>query len=342
MMKNKAEAIDFLKGYSILTIVLYHIGQIMPLGNLLAKLINFGGTGVHTFIFVSGFGLYLSHLKKPLSFLDFIKKRISKIYTPYIILVVLSALIALVIPVYPNSWYAFFGHVFLYKMFDDSIIGSYGYQLWFISTIIQLYLLFPALTRFKENSHPVVFLLTGLFLSIGWGVLLMLTNHGDIRAWGSFCLQYIWEFMLGMYCAALYFKNGFQFWAISKIYLLILSVAGIGLYGLMALKLGVLGHTFNDMPALFGYTAFSLLLYSFQVPWLNKSILFIAGISYPLYLIHFLVLRLMDVGAKYFQLAFSWPLAVLSILLCLLAAIGFDRLLQLLPGGTKKMSALGK
>jgi peptidoglycan/LPS O-acetylase OafA/YrhL len=74
-MQKKIEVIDFLKGYSMLSIVIYHIGQELNLPGAVAKMINFGGTGVHTFIFVSGFGLYLSHLRRPLSFVLFLRKR---------------------------------------------------------------------------------------------------------------------------------------------------------------------------------------------------------------------------------------------------------------------------
>jgi len=129
-MQKKIEVIDFLKGYSMLSIVIYHIGQQLILPGVLGHMIDFGGTGVHTFIFVSGFGLYLSHLRRPLSFVAFLKKRFSKIYVPYVVTVIVSALIALVVPIYPVSAFAFFGHVFLYKMFFADITGSYGYQLW--------------------------------------------------------------------------------------------------------------------------------------------------------------------------------------------------------------------
>jgi peptidoglycan/LPS O-acetylase OafA/YrhL len=65
-MKNKIEVIDFIKGYSILTIVLFHYFQGIQLSSLFSKAINFGGTGTHTFLFCSGFGLYLSHLRNPI------------------------------------------------------------------------------------------------------------------------------------------------------------------------------------------------------------------------------------------------------------------------------------
>ena len=148
-MKNKIEVIDFIKGYSILSIVLFHYCQRLHLPSLLSKAINFGGTGIHTFLFASGFGLFLSHLPKPLGYGDFLKKRFTKIYIPYIIIVTLSALISLVIPLYENTWNNYFSHVFIYKMFDNHLIGTYGYQLWFISTIIQFYLLFPLIVNLR-------------------------------------------------------------------------------------------------------------------------------------------------------------------------------------------------
>ena len=57
-MKNHFELVDFLKGYAIFTIVLFHLllGQVT---GVLGTAINFGGAGVHIFVLCSGFGLYL-------------------------------------------------------------------------------------------------------------------------------------------------------------------------------------------------------------------------------------------------------------------------------------------
>ena len=48
------EIIDFLKGYSIFTIVVFHYLQFLGLPHPLSELINFGGTGVHLFVLLSG------------------------------------------------------------------------------------------------------------------------------------------------------------------------------------------------------------------------------------------------------------------------------------------------
>ena len=75
-VKKKIEVIDFIKGYSILSIVLFHYCQGIKLPFLLSKAINFGGTGIHTFLFASGFGLYLSHLRQPLGYARFFKETV--------------------------------------------------------------------------------------------------------------------------------------------------------------------------------------------------------------------------------------------------------------------------
>lgn len=314
-----------MKGYSILTIVIFHLGQAMQLPLLMTQLINFGGTGVHAFIFVSGFGLYLSHLRKPLSYPQFLKKRFTKIYLPYIIIVALSALVSLFIPVYDNSLYAFLGHVFLYKMFDENIIGSYGYQFWFISTIIQLYLVFPVIIRLKKQMKDLNFILLGIVITICWGLFIFFINRSEFRIWGSCFLQFIWEFMLGMVCAKKFYETGYAFWNQRKITLTLVACAGLCLYCLMALKMGVIGHVFNDIPALFGYTALGLLIFNFRVALINNFILFTAKISYPLFLIHILVLRLIQVTYQDLSLAFTWITAAVTLLFCYLAAMVLDK-----------------
>jgi len=127
--------------------------------------------------------------------------------------------------------------------------------------------------------------------------------------------------MLGMVCAERFYKNGYAFWKQKTIVLVLIALIGLGLYSLMALKLGAIGQTFNDFPALFGYTALSLLIFSLQVNWINRYILFTAKISYPLFLIHILILRVIQITCEYYGLSFGWVAAITTLLLCYLAAI---------------------
>jgi peptidoglycan/LPS O-acetylase OafA/YrhL len=331
-MKHKVEVIDFIRGYSILSIVLFHFFQGIPLSPLLAKAINFGGTGIHTFLFASGFGLYLSQLQKPLPYLDFLKKRLTKIYIPYIIVVSLTALICLFIPIYENSWNHYFSHVFLYKMFDNDLIGTYGYQFWFVSTIIQFYLAFPLIVGLRKLSPGKSFLWIGLLISWAWALVIFLFHKEVFRNWSSFFLIYLWEFGLGMYCAERYLKTQFAFWKIRKSWLIIIALTGIGMYGYMALHFNRAGKIFNDLPGLFGYAALCVLIFKLNLKPFNRFILFTADISFSIFLIHFLVLNLVQAACKALDISWSWLLLIPTLSICWLVAIPLQRFFNDLNG----------
>lgn len=142
---QKLNLIDFLRGFSISTIVLFHLFQNYLLPSWLMKAISFGGAGVHVFILCSGFGLYLSYLNKPLSYQAFLKKRFGRIYWP-------MAIVCLV----TSCWMLFQGqevlmpllsNLFLFKMFVPELESSMGGQMWFISTIIQFYIAWPLIVK---------------------------------------------------------------------------------------------------------------------------------------------------------------------------------------------------
>ena len=79
---------DFLRGFAIFTIALMHLVQGSLTGSL-NKAASLGGAGVHVFILVSGFGLYLSYRKNPLGYGEFLRKRFGKVYWPYVAAVLL-------------------------------------------------------------------------------------------------------------------------------------------------------------------------------------------------------------------------------------------------------------
>ncbi len=144
-MHKKLELIDYLRGFSIFTIALMHLVQ-GCLSGVLNKVVAFGGAGVHVFILVSGFGLYLSYLRKPVGYGEFLKKRFGKVYWPYAIMVM-----AWVLWFLASSgsflWCEGLSHLLLYKMFDAELDVSLCYPFWFISTIIQFYICWPLIVR---------------------------------------------------------------------------------------------------------------------------------------------------------------------------------------------------
>ena len=292
---KKIELIDFLKGYSIFTIVAFHYFQILILPEPFNKFICFGGTGVHLFILLSGLGLYLSYLNQPENYTSYLKKRISKVYVPYIIAVLITVAISIVIPIYEISLYSIFGHIFLYKMFDENIIGAYGYPLWFISLIFQFYIVFYIIIYFKKRSTPIFFVLICLCISICWAFLVMLLGKELVRVWNSFFLQYLWEFAIGMVIASLIHESYKIKFKIKSHYILLIAVICSAIYGYLAILPGGIGKLFNDVPALIGYSFLGIWLYLLKINLVNKFFLFTGKISYFLYLVHILVFSIFSV-----------------------------------------------
>ena len=322
---KRFEIIEFLKGYSIFTIVVFHYLQTLDIPRPYNLAIYFGGTGVHLFVLLSGLGLYLSYLRRPVTYRTYLKKRLSKVYLPYILIVLLSAAISLLYPIYKNSLYALGGHLFIYKMFDEDIIGSYGYQLWFISMILQFYLVFYAIVYVKERFSNVVFMAICLAVSLGWASLVFLLGKGSYRVWNSFFLQYLWEFGAGMVIASLLHRNVSLNFKVRGIYALTIGIACCMLYAAMAVLLGRLGGLLNDIPALIGYSLLGIWIYQLRNDTITHFFLFTGKVSFSLYLLHILILRI----ATY--LSTSVPLFIIlpaSFVLCYLLALYYQRMMN--------------
>lgn len=346
----------------MLTIVVFHYWFQTALPSPIDRLIYFGGTGIHLFIFLSGYGLYASHLRRPLSYPAFLKKRLTKIYIPYIVVVLISAATAWFLPIFDFSWYALFGHIFLYKMFDNDIMVSYGYHFWFISMILQFYLVFHGLAALKKRWKNGVFLGICLLLSLAWAGLVVYWGKQELRSWNSFFLQYLWEFALGMVVAREVSDFESQvsgsshsshphptvragkmpFLKIIRPFVsippgeskesvpapwpyLLVGLVGCALYGALALKGGSIGKMFNDIPALIGYTAMALFVYYLRLEPLNRFLIFTGKISYALFLVHILVFLLLLYGLGQSVPGATLPIQVTALVLSYVAAYGLQK-----------------
>lgn len=278
--------VDFLKGFSIITIVTMHLIQIyMPsLPRFIIRAATVGGTGVHIFLICSGFGLYFSHLKHPYGFFDFLKRRFIKIFIPYIIVVAITALSPYLYD--GNRLDAFLSHLFLFKMFIPQYEESFGVQFWYISTLVQFYLTFIPLCSIKKKIGNKKFLSISCIVSAFWWIFSTQTGLYIERIWGSFFLQYLWEFSAGMVVADHLSKG--KSYQIPRLCLGLVSIAGLGLAGI---GLGPM-RSFNDIFAVSGYLSMVLLIYSFAIPFLDTLVMFISKISYELYLVHILIFEI--------------------------------------------------
>lgn len=279
------EIIDFFKGFSILTIVVMHLiqGFIIALPEFIKTASSLGGTGVHIFIFCSGFGLYLSQLNNPKNYMEFIKTRFKKIYIPYIVII----LICFCIPFMYTGEHriiALLSHIFCFKMFVQEYEYSFLGPTWFVSTIIQFYLIFIPLCALKKKMKTYRFAVMGLIISIIWWILVYLLGKSEIRVWNSFFLQYLWEFILGMCIADILFRK--KDINVNVIILIISAILGLAVEGILGIKGGSF-KVFNDIFALIGYGSLVILLYHIRL--FNKIILKLSQFSYEWFLVHMLV-----------------------------------------------------
>ena len=193
---GRIEYIDFAKGYAIFTVVVYHVLQRAGLPPLGQQAIIFGGTGVHLFFLLSGFGLAFG---KTLAAAAFYRRRLTKVWLPYVLALTLSLLTALAWNLFPDRWAAWLAGVLLYQMFFERFMDSFGGHFWFISAIMQFYLVYPALIWLRRRMPSAAgFSAICLGISVAWWRMVYVLDKADWRTWNSFFLQFLWEFGLGM------------------------------------------------------------------------------------------------------------------------------------------------
>ena len=286
--EGKLRFIDFARGFAIFTIVVMHLTGGLDMPGSLKKALSFGGAGVHMFILCSGFGLYLSHLRRQLSYTEFLSRRVRKVYFPYCIAVLLWVAYY-AIRTHSIDWNPVASHFFLYKMFDTDLDVSICYHYWFISTIIQFYICWPLILRLMQLRHG---LMIAFAVSFSWAAAVGAIGLEESRVWGSCFLQYLWEFCLGMTLAknADVIEDRIRKLGFMKI--LLVAIVGIAVTGAM----GVLGgwlKLFNDLPSLVGYAACTLLAYKISCRQICGFFEFTSRFGYEWYLLHGLTIMSM-------------------------------------------------
>ena len=290
---NKSQYLRYARAISALMIFFCHVFSYnSPLASLLSQFLN---VGVPIFFMMSGY--LLSHSKKQLSYPSWIKKRCSRLLTPYWICLILyipaAYFIAKKFDLKSLLW-----NVFPISGLTENYLYEAGGHLWFITHIAICYLLFPLIKLFKKPSqnNPTPFALYFLFLYV---IILLGINH---LVPGIFCtlVASLVSFTLGF----LYLDH---FLDKAKLFLPLLPIS-------IALRF-VLKYFFDDTPI---YTYFGALvshqllavslialLYliyeyghsHFRLPSAIKSpLLFIEKISYEFYITHqFFLIGALDI-----------------------------------------------
>jgi peptidoglycan/LPS O-acetylase OafA/YrhL len=134
-----------LKGLGILTIVFAHISYMLVTDNtFLYPLSIAAGVGVDLFLFMSGYGLTVGMLKKPLPITDFYQRRLIKVFIPFwIVLIILFLSDGFIRDIHYSPIYivqSFLGWFPRANAYVD--VNS---PFWYISWMLMFYILFPVL-----------------------------------------------------------------------------------------------------------------------------------------------------------------------------------------------------
>ena len=153
----------FFKGFAILLVFLCHSHQTFNLPGSLNEIFSFLQVGVQLFLLLSAMGLCFSYSKAPITWLSFMKKRISKIALSYWFAILLASIyrVAKAFVMHDdileqlNPLGIFVNALLLHGLSPDKTINNQIVRGgWFIGAIIILYAIFPLIYKiyFSENK----------------------------------------------------------------------------------------------------------------------------------------------------------------------------------------------
>lgn len=101
-------------------------------------------------------------------------------------------------------------------------------------------------------------------------------------------LQYLWEFVLGMWMASVYYEHPEKL-RLPKMWVLVVAMAaGLVLTGVSGFAGGI-WKSYNDIPSLVGYMSMALIVYKIGIGAVNRFFEYTNQVSYEWYLVHILV-----------------------------------------------------
>ena len=139
-----------LKGLGILTVVFAHFAYMLVTNaEFLFPLSIIAGVGVELFLFMSGYGLSVGMLKKPMPVMEFYKRRLIKIFIPFwVALIIIFAADAIFLNInYTPSYIT----QSLLGWFPTAVgFGDVNSPFWYITWMIMFYALYPIVFSVKR------------------------------------------------------------------------------------------------------------------------------------------------------------------------------------------------
>lgn len=297
-----------IKGFAMIAIVLSHIGYFLSRQtDFLFPFSIYAGVSVDLFLFLSGYGLAVSALKNQLSIKEFYKKRVTKLFIPLWIVLILCFVADYFVlhKTYPIqdvilSFFGIFRHA---DLFQD--VNS---PLWYITWTLFYYILFPL---FFSQKRPLLSAI-GLYLA-GW-LLLQTALPVSPGVFGLYRVHVL-AFPLGVFAAALFQRYSatlqkFTENTIVRRLLLVLLCGAFVYFGLHS-EIGK-GYILEQAGSIF-LLILCILIFLFKKVQFRALSLF--GIySYEVYLLHWPLLYRYDFLYKYMPAGVATALYLLILL----------------------------
>ncbi len=314
-----------LKGFAMLAIIFSHIGYFLSKENqFLFPLSILAGVGVNLFLFLSGFGLTLSALRKPLSVMQFYKKRLVRLFIPMWIVLVIYLLMDffLLQRTHPmmetiQNFFGFFPTSYLFFGVNSTF--------WYFSWIFFFYLIFPILfnRKYPFFSSLAILVVAYLFLQLKMPI------NDDV--WKLYKLH-LFAFPLGVLFATLLseehgyiFHNLRDFLSLKlhffkplkPVIKVVLEILVVLIFAYTAYYSGV-GKEINveQTTSLITVTSITLIFLFKKITF--RLFEFFGIYSYEIYLIHWPLLSRFDIIYKNFQ-----PFVATLLYLAIFLGLGF-------------------
>lgn len=304
------ETTQELKGFAIIAIFFAHIGYYLSSDTrFLFPLSVLAGVGVDLFLFLSAFGLTTSALSKPLTALQFYRRRLAKLFIPlWITLALFFALDFFVL-------HASYGALYVLRSFAGIFPHANLYQdvnspLWYFTLILGYYLIFPFIFSRKRPYLSAI----GLYAAS-----LALTLWNPWWLWHALSLYevHFLAFPLGMLAAwyAQGRKNLIRIPSAALNYALLVILAAVVAYFSIYSEVGK-NHWLAELGSVF--TA-ALILAFFIIKKFEIRFFYLFGIhSFEMYLLHWPILYRYDFLFKFLP---AW--LALALYLIFFAALGW-------------------
>ena len=362
---GRIPTIDGLRGIAILLVVWFHIWEIswqptiVPIVNIsLQPFAETGFVGVALFFFISGFVLLLPYAQaheagRPApSLRHFIERRVRKIVPSYLLCI--GALIAIGYQTYTNATFALEDiavHLLFIHDWFSATSGSIDGVLWSLGVEVQFYVLFPLIVR-SFVRRPLLVTLAFFLVANAWRAWTFFTPHDFFTQRLEALPAFLDIFATGMLAAWLFVRIRSRHPALASRATLFSGLMLAGASAFIALVIDCFNVRYapewpqfwnaqwrTPLALAFGATALGSL---FALPVLrallaNRALLFLAAISYNLYLWHQPLARMLlahrippfsgsDQHADpAWELHFSIIATAASIGLAWLITIGFER-----------------